>query len=90
MKLSLLIAALILPPAVADAQSSRLYDNQGRYQGRVEERGSQRRHYNEQGRYIGREQWDTRGVRSYDSKGRYLGRIDRPAQGYRFGPRRGT
>lgn len=73
--LGVLLAAA---PALAGQGEERLYEAQGRYQGRTtEDRANpeQKSLYDEHGRYEGRVMTDDRGnARVYDQHGRYMGR----------------
>lgn len=53
--------------AVEFTEPGRVYDAQGRYQGRMEANG---RMYDDRGRYLGREDHNSR---RYDARGRYQG-----------------
>lgn len=62
------------PTVVPPSGTTRLYDSQGRFTGRAEERPNGSRFYDAQGRYNGRVETRPGGVlRHYDAEGRFIG-----------------
>jgi hypothetical protein len=69
-----LIALALLTAAPAAAQSTRFYDERGRFVGRAEDRGNQQRFFDAQGRFTGRVEMRPNGEhRRYDAQGRFIG-----------------
>ncbi|QLA14772.1 hypothetical protein [Desulfolutivibrio sulfoxidireducens] len=79
--LAIMLLALSCAPAMAtddtdETESSRVYDAEGRYQGRTVERDGTTRIYDAQGRYQGRVSEKSSGdAMIYDAQGKFQGRI---------------
>lgn len=78
MRTILLVACLLVPSLALAAEETRLYDAQGRYQGRATTNTAnpqQKTIYDAKGNYVGRVMTDQNGnARYYDNHGRYQGR----------------
>lgn len=72
--MALAMAGLVFSPT-AQADDYRLYDDRGRYIGKLRKDGNTQRLYDDRGRYQGkiRDDGDTR--RLYDDRGQYRGKV---------------